>query len=51
MIHRETAMRQAFGRAVYKVVCDDAPIQQERLVKRVARVYDRGAGLRHPRSK
>lgn len=48
---RETAMRNAFRTAVERVVYSDKPVAQARLVKRVCRVIDNGAGIRTPRPK
>lgn len=48
---RETAMRHAFIGGVQKVLDSHKQVEQARLVKRVVRVIEGGAGLRHPRSR
>lgn len=44
-------MRLAFRDAIDSVLNSDKPVSQPRLVKRVVRVYEGGAGLRTPRAK
>lgn len=51
MIAPETTMRRAFRAGVARVIESTRPVQQERLVKRVVRVYENGAGQRQPRAK
>lgn len=48
---RETTLRLAFRDAIDNVLNSDKPVQQPKLVKRVIRVYEGGAGLRTPRGK
>jgi hypothetical protein len=47
----ETTMRHAFRDAIDNVLTSHKPVSQPRLVKRVVRVYEGGAGLRKPRAK
>lgn len=48
---RETAMRHAFRSGIDRVLESPKAVEQPKLVKRVVRVYEGGAGLRTPRPK